>query len=158
MKTLNRYFLLFLSGITFYILYRASLQHAPNPCHSADSSPANIQLVEYLTKRKSIYTVEMFQNVRQFVPEASRNVTRRRCHLDTCFDFSRCKQSSQSVKIYVYPNDGQNASPTFMKIINFIKESKYYEPDPNKGKCRTFSRSFFFSVIDSFLTFHSFSF
>ena len=53
--------------------------------------------------------------------------------MDTCFDFNRCKHLGQNVKIYIYPNNGQHVSSTFMKIIKFIKESKYYEPDPDKG-------------------------
>ena len=53
--------------------------------------------------------------------------------MNRCFDFGRCPMGNANVKIYIYPNDGQHASPTFMKIINVIKQSKYYEPDPNKG-------------------------
>lgn len=69
--------------------------------------------------------------------------------MHNCFDFSRCKynQKNQNIKIYIYPNDGQHASPTFMKIISFLKQSKYYEPDPNKGKYKMFHKLVIFSLI-----------
>lgn len=55
--------------------------------------------------------------------------------MESCFDFSRCTNLSEGIKIYVYPDDNfEDKSPIYQKIVNFIKQSKYYEPDDKKGK------------------------
>lgn len=135
MKALKRYLLLFLTFLILCGIYRAFFNHGSVPCLPSFSSQSPNSHANFLSGRKSFYTLETHQ---KFFYSSSSNVpqnaTKQACHMGKCFDFSRCKQSGQNVKIYIYPNDGQNSSPTFMKIINFIKNSKYYEPDPNKGK------------------------
>lgn len=61
------------------------------------------------------------------------------CRLSNCFDFSKCKPG-EVLKIHIYPdpneliNSGQlYISSTYRKILNIIKQSKYYEPDPKKA-------------------------
>ncbi len=139
MKALKRYLLLLLTFLILCGIYRAFFSHhGPVPCLPSFSSQSSNTGTNYLSGRKSYYTLETHKKFfySYSVQNVPQNATKAHaaCHMGKCFDFSRCKQSGENVKIYIYPNDGQNASPTFMKIINFIKNSKYYEPDPNKGK------------------------
>jgi len=52
------------------------------------------------------------------------------CNMETCFDYSKC--SGRPFKVYVYPED-DNVPPSnsYMKIINVIKDSRFYTNDPN---------------------------
>ena len=134
MKALKRYFLLLLCLVSLYVVYRFAFDHGSSTCFSPNPSESTFRISQYITGRKNYYTMETLPKSVVSTTNTVRNVTKQGCHMDTCFDFSRCKQTDQNVKIYVYPNDGQHASPTFLKIIKFIKESKYYEPDPNKGE------------------------
>ena len=134
MKALKRYFLLLLCLAAVYLIYRVIFDHGSSPCFSTHQTQATIPFSQYIANRNNYYKIEAFQRPVILATNVSRNTTKQGCHMDTCFDFSRCKQMGQNVKIFIYPNDGQHASPTFLKIINFIKESKYYEPDPNKGE------------------------
>lgn len=138
MKALKRYLLLLLTFLILCGIYRAFFSHhGPVPCLPSFSSQSSNTGTNYLSGRKSYYTLETHKKFfySYSVQNVPQNATKAHaaCHMGKCFDFSRCKQSGENVKIYIYPNDGQNASPTFMKIINFIKNSKYYEPDPNKA-------------------------
>ncbi|KAH7638661.1 exostosin-1a-like protein [Dermatophagoides farinae] len=49
-----------------------------------------------------------------------------------CFDFNRCPHGDD-IRIYIYPHDSEHTSVLFRKIVTFIKQSKYYESDPNKA-------------------------
>jgi len=54
------------------------------------------------------------------------------CRMETCFDFSKCLDSS--FKIYVYPIEESVAmSSTYRKILNVIMESRYYTPDASQA-------------------------
>ena len=50
------------------------------------------------------------------------------CRMENCFDFTRC---DNDFKVYVYPMD-ENVPPSssYLKVLNAIKESKYYTSDP----------------------------
>ena len=50
--------------------------------------------------------------------------------METCFDYSKC--SGRPFKVYVYPED-DNVPPSnsYIKIINVIKDSRFYTSDPN---------------------------
>jgi len=80
---------------------------------------------------------------KEFKESPKKNITQLDCRMGNCFDFQRCKLYGQNAKIYVYPIDDERVSETFLKIVNIVKSSKYYEPDPEKGKfCASF-HSFF---------------
>ncbi|OTF77452.1 exostosin-1a-like protein [Euroglyphus maynei] len=49
-----------------------------------------------------------------------------------CFNFNQCPHGS-NIRIYIYPYDIEHTSVLFNKIVTFIRQSKYYEPDPNKA-------------------------
>ncbi|KAG8178128.1 hypothetical protein JTE90_025242 [Oedothorax gibbosus] len=53
------------------------------------------------------------------------------CTLRTCFDLSRCGPDRE-FRVYVYPaSDGDpTPSPTYQKILNAIRDSRHYTPDP----------------------------
>ncbi|XP_013790088.1 exostosin-1-like, partial [Limulus polyphemus] len=48
------------------------------------------------------------------------------CTMDTCFDFSRCKDD---FKVYVYPVEDKISS-VYRNILNVIEESRFYTKDP----------------------------
>lgn len=149
MKALKRYSLLLVGLVIFLALRRVYIQHGANLfCWPSHHPGSEFEFSQYFTERKAYYTIETFR--KHSIASTSDNLTKRWCHMDTCFDFARCKQLGQNVKIYIYPNDGQHASPTFLKIIKYIKESKYYEPDPNKGNLE-FMIIFYFIYVFLFL-------
>lgn len=132
MKAIKRYLILVGSVAILCLIGYALLNHRSLLCWSGHKS-RNTELFRFISNRKHYYDVDLFQRA----PVANTNVinaTKQHCRMDTCFDFSRCNDLVRSVKIYVYPIDPQRVSPTFVKITNFIKQSKYYESDPNKGK------------------------
>lgn len=50
------------------------------------------------------------------------------CTMETCFDFTNCKNN---FKVYVYKSQPeQKLSTTYSKIIQVLKESKYYTEEP----------------------------
>ncbi|XP_014470573.1 PREDICTED: exostosin-1 [Dinoponera quadriceps] len=53
----------------------------------------------------------------------------RHCRMETCFDFTRCKQG---FTVYVYPVEDV-ISPLYQKILNVITESRYYTSDPARA-------------------------
>lgn len=53
----------------------------------------------------------------------------RQCRMETCFDFTRCKNG---FTVYVYPVEDV-ISPLYQKILNVITESRYYTSDPNRA-------------------------
>ena len=53
----------------------------------------------------------------------------RQCRMETCFDFTRCKQG---FTVYVYPVEDV-ISPLYQKILNVITESRYYTSDPTRA-------------------------
>ncbi|XP_050314376.1 exostosin-1 [Anthonomus grandis grandis] len=53
------------------------------------------------------------------------------CRMETCFDFSRCQHK---FKVYVYPQEENNTpSPSYLKLLNILLESRYYTPDPKEA-------------------------
>ena len=55
--------------------------------------------------------------------------TRRECRMETCFDYTRCKQG---FTVYVYPLEDA-ISPLYQKMLNVITESRYYTNDPGRA-------------------------
>ncbi|CAG5106794.1 Similar to ttv: Exostosin-1 (Drosophila melanogaster) [Cotesia congregata] len=53
----------------------------------------------------------------------------RQCRMETCFDYTRCKQG---FSVYVYPIE-DTISPLYQKILNVITESRYYTSDPTRA-------------------------
>ncbi|XP_022901231.1 exostosin-1 [Onthophagus taurus] len=50
------------------------------------------------------------------------------CRMETCFDFSRCKND---FKVFVYPSeDNLEPSQSYQKLLKVLKESRYYTSDP----------------------------
>lgn len=53
---------------------------------------------------------------------------KKHCRMETCFDFSKCKED---FKVYVYPpEDSSVPSPSYLKLLNVLLESRYYTADP----------------------------
>ncbi|XP_074656128.1 exostosin-1a-like [Tubulanus polymorphus] len=48
------------------------------------------------------------------------------CRMETCFDLTKC---SRGFKVYVYPIR-QPISDSYMKVLNALRESRYYTSDP----------------------------
>lgn len=63
--------------------------------------------------------------------------TNKKCRMETCFDFTRCRNS---FKVYVYPEVDieesealSSRSLLYQKILDVIAESRYYTNDPNEA-------------------------
>lgn len=53
---------------------------------------------------------------------------KKHCRMETCFDFSKCEKD---FKVYVYPpEDSSVPSPSYLKLLNVLLESRYYTADP----------------------------
>lgn len=50
------------------------------------------------------------------------------CRMETCFDFSKCRKD---FLVYVYPPE-ENLTPSlsYQKLLNVLRESRYYTADP----------------------------
>ena len=131
MKAVKRYLIL-LSCVVILSIVSFVLYHYGTKCLFTNRHVPSIESFEFKIHRSSFYTQDIFSHAFATANKVA-NVTKQNCRMDTCFDFSRCKNIADNVKIYVYPIDPQRASPTFIKITNFIRQSKYYEPDANKG-------------------------
>ncbi|VEN57738.1 unnamed protein product [Callosobruchus maculatus] len=56
---------------------------------------------------------------------------KKNCRMETCFDFSRCKRD---FKVYVYPQEDSSVpSPSYLKLLNVLLESRYYTADPREA-------------------------
>ncbi|XP_061453132.1 exostosin-like 1 isoform X1 [Rhineura floridana] len=70
-------------------------------------------------------------------PKARREMRRSiyknsRCRMETCFDFSKCRQ--HGFKVFVYPLErGDPVSESYLKIITSIEESRYYTSNPEEA-------------------------
>lgn len=53
------------------------------------------------------------------------------CRMETCFDFSKCQKD---FKVYIYPQeDSSVSSPSYLKLLNVLLESRYYTADPREA-------------------------
>lgn len=133
MKAPKRYLLLIATFIFVYLVYHLfDLIHRHRFCLEARRPASAFNFSSHVASQKSYFAPDFFRNAA--LSKSLSNLNRpQKCRMDTCFDFSRCKKPGQGVKIYIYPTADEHISPLFKKIINFIKQSKYYEPDPEKG-------------------------
>ncbi|XP_060114087.1 exostosin-like 1 [Heteronotia binoei] len=65
--------------------------------------------------------------------ELRRNIYKySRCRMETCFDFSKCRE--HGFKVFVYPSEsGDPVSKSYLKIITSLEESRYYTPNPKEA-------------------------
>lgn len=55
----------------------------------------------------------------------------RRCRMDSCFDFSLCKNG---FRVYVYPQEKtERISESYQNILRSIESSRFYTPDPGQA-------------------------
>nr|XP_023011773.1 exostosin-1 [Leptinotarsa decemlineata] len=53
------------------------------------------------------------------------------CRMETCFDFSKCERD---FRVYVYPQEDSSVpSPSYLKLLNVLLESRYYTADPREA-------------------------
>ncbi|XP_051927507.1 exostosin-1b [Hippocampus zosterae] len=56
----------------------------------------------------------------------------KRCRMESCFDFSRCKKNA--FKVYVYPQQkGEKISESYQNILSTIEGSRFYTSDPGQA-------------------------
>lgn len=135
MKAKKRYFLLFFVIFIFFLYHSTFYQHGDSKRSTNKTNlPFNISF--YTQNRTDYYSSTIFHDKIIKNTQFPHVGTDTKCRMETCFDFSRCSISSsdQNIKIHLYPiHEKQIVNPTFLKIYNFIRTSKYYEPNPNKG-------------------------
>lgn len=142
MKTIKRYIFLLICILIVYSFYYAILTIIHHGCYSTktaidqfDQKPIQINITKLQWNNNSYYKLEqlLHDNSGKTKDEAMFNHTNLNCRMDShCFDFFRCPIGTD-LKIYIYPYDEQHTSTLFRRIVNFIKHTKYYEPDPDKG-------------------------
>lgn len=124
MQAKKRYLLLLVTcaflGYCYFGGYRLKNDKWPGKRQAAHE-----QLPSYLTLTEEFYDKDARStNVASSVKHNTRN-----CRMETCFDFTKCKQG---FTVYVYPVEDA-ISPLYQKILNVITESRYYTSDPAKA-------------------------
>lgn len=125
MQAKKRYLLLFVTcaflGYCYFGGYRLK----------SDKNQSQLQqfpydkLPSYITLNEEFYDKDLrITNQNFLISQNTRN-----CRMETCFDFTRCKQG---FTVYVYPIEDA-ISPLYQKILNVITESRYYTNDPAKA-------------------------
>ena len=65
------------------------------------------------------------------IEDPSNDIPFSMCRMETCFDFTRC---DKELKVYVYPSDENiPISSSYNKILQVIRESKFYTSDPSRA-------------------------
>lgn len=63
--------------------------------------------------------------------DSSEDIPFSECRMENCFDYTRC---DKDFRVYVYPVD-ENVTPSssYLKVLNVIRESKYYTTNPSQA-------------------------
>lgn len=124
MQAKKRYLLLFVTcaflGYCYFGGYRLKSEEHPGRSHFPYD-----RLPSYLTLNEEFYDKDL-RTSNLNLPTSHHT---RQCRMETCFDFTRCKQG---FSVYVYPVEDA-ISPLYQKILNVITESRYYTSDPSKA-------------------------
>ena len=160
MKAIKRYICVLFTIFIVYIVYRSLLllliKNDPNGYfniwfrdHCSTTILSNdlqknftLPSISSLSSKKNYYQMEKFFMAKKHSMTNDDNddddddddhKTGLNCRMDSdCFDFNRCPHGDD-IRIYIYPYDSEHTSVLFRKIVTFIKQSKYYESDPNKA-------------------------
>lgn len=87
------------------------------------------KLPSYLSLNEEFYDKDARMRELSLLNSRNSRYGARHCRMESCFDFTRCKQG---FNVYVYPVEDA-ISPLYQKMLNVITESRYYTPDPNKA-------------------------
>ncbi|KAJ8979882.1 hypothetical protein NQ317_017505 [Molorchus minor] len=118
MQAKRRYLLVFVVAfLTFWYFGGYHLRHSEEIIFDIEalSEYVNIDEIEtgYLFERRQ------------------RSYDEKHCRMETCFDFGRCEKD---FKVYVYPQeDSSVSSPSYLKLLNVLLESRYYTADPKEA-------------------------
>nr|CAH7726377.1 unnamed protein product [Callosobruchus chinensis] len=120
MQAKRRYLLVFVVAfLTFWYFGSHHLRRHEEPVDESE------ELQEYI-HLDSLATGYLLNGRQHTVINNKKN-----CRMETCFDFSRCKRD---FKVYVYPQEDSSVpSPSYLKLLNVLLESRYYTADPREA-------------------------
>ncbi|XP_062841331.1 exostosin-1a isoform X2 [Trichomycterus rosablanca] len=137
MQAKKRYFILFsASACITLLLYFGGLQVAEkSPGGGHGLEPRWPRFAERLLPFLPFHTQTEEYNL-PASPRLKRNANAglykgRHCRMDSCFDFSLCKNG---FKVYVYPQEkGERISESYQNILTSIESSRFYTSDPGQA-------------------------
>lgn len=121
MQAKRRYLLVFVVAfLTIWYFGGYHLRHKPSIPFDTEQLSSYVNLNNIVTG----YTIGREGRITQ-------NDAKVLCRMETCFDFSKCEKD---FKVYVYPQDETNTpSPSYLKLLNVLLESRYYTSDPKEA-------------------------
>lgn len=126
MQAKKRYFLLTTSGIVILLLYFSLNRNPKSSFHNGESK---LNFRSYVDGgENTVFPKDLHVSPEHRRTEVSQT-NKKRCRMETCFDFSVCKNG---FKVYVYPLDDR-VSTSYSKIITTIQESKYSTQEPTEA-------------------------
>ncbi|XP_070533963.1 exostosin-1-like [Ptychodera flava] len=128
MQAKKRYILVTISGVLLVLFYYVGLHVKNSSIHNVNRLSG---LRSYLDQDDVHYDQDLHISPGQRRVARTNLYKNRKCRMETCFDFSLCKNE---FKVYVYPTqDGEKVSEAYQKILSSIRESRYYTSDPKKA-------------------------
>ena len=123
-------FITALCGFVLICLYIIILRKLPTYVHNGNKpfSFENGELLSFMDHSDFKYgdDLHVSARLRRSVPHG---VDYSKCRMETCFDFSVCKNG---FKVYVYPVEDK-ISHSYSKIITSIQDSRFYTKDPKEA-------------------------
>lgn len=129
MQAKKRYVLVTFGGVLLFLLYYGGLHmlHTVQPSDHNDNVRSSLQLS--LLKDSGEETSSKSLKEMKLATDSIYNS--RKCRMETCFDFSKCKND---FKVYIYPSsETEPISAGYSKILASIRESKYYTTIPSEA-------------------------
>lgn len=131
MQAKKRYVLVTFGGVLLFLLYYGGL----HMLHTV--GPKNHNNVRSLLEVSLPLTLDITgeelstKSLKQMKSERDSIYNNRKCRMETCFDFNRCRKG---FKVYIYPSSQTDPiSASYSKILTSIRESKYYTTDPDEA-------------------------
>ncbi|NP_001161530.1 exostosin 1-like protein [Saccoglossus kowalevskii] len=130
MQAKKRYILVTFSGVLLLLFYYGGL-HMLNSVNRPNVDSKLSSLQSFMDTDDVHYDRDLHISPRQRREARTNLYKNRKCRMETCFDFSLCKND---FKVYVYPTqEGNKVSEAYDKILSAIRESRFYTSDPKKA-------------------------
>ncbi|XP_062320692.1 exostosin-1a-like [Osmerus eperlanus] len=144
MQAKKRYLFLFSTGACLLLLFYIGGVHVPlsregtsqgdEHRHPNSLWPHNMGPLQPFSPFDQLETEDYNVHIS---PRQKRDVvpgiyTEKRCRMESCFDFSKCKNNR--FKVYVYPQQkGEKISESYQNILSSIEGSRFYTSDPGQA-------------------------
>lgn len=127
MQAKKRYTTAIFCGFIIIILF-ILLRELPNFLLNGKPSIEHGKFISFIEREDYVFGEDLHLSARQR-RETGRGSDYSKCRMETCFDFSLCKNGFQ---VYVYPLE-EKVSHSYNKILTSIQESRFYTSDPKEA-------------------------